>query len=180
MTDETGAIERHDYPDREALAIALAAGIAAGCGRDDTSGVIARVDDSELSADEFYASIPDQLLAVMSLDDQEEALKTLEENQSTSEQEKDAGAAKEEGLQKRQKGAARKLGELGKALEQGVSMGGSQSIAEDAEMLRQILDNLITFSIEQEALFKKVQGLDENAVSHSADIRKQKELRALF
>jgi len=29
MTDKTGAIERHDYPDREALAIALAAGIAA-------------------------------------------------------------------------------------------------------------------------------------------------------
>lgn len=29
MTTETGAIERHDYPDREALAIALAAGVAA-------------------------------------------------------------------------------------------------------------------------------------------------------
>jgi parvulin-like peptidyl-prolyl isomerase len=56
--------------------VCLVAGIAAGCGRDDTSGVIARVDDSELSADEFYASIPGQLLAVMSLDDQEEALKT--------------------------------------------------------------------------------------------------------
>ena len=37
---------------------------------------MARVDGSILSADEFYASIPDQLLAVMSLDDQEEALKT--------------------------------------------------------------------------------------------------------
>jgi len=37
---------------------------------------MARVDDSTLSADEFYASIPGQLLAVMSLDDQEEALKT--------------------------------------------------------------------------------------------------------
>ena len=29
MTAETGAVRRHDYPDREALAIALAAGIAA-------------------------------------------------------------------------------------------------------------------------------------------------------
>jgi len=37
---------------------------------------MASVDGSTLSADEFYASIPDQLLAVMSLDDQEEALKT--------------------------------------------------------------------------------------------------------
>jgi peptidyl-prolyl cis-trans isomerase C len=48
----------------------------AGCGRSDTSGALARVDDSTLSADEFYASIPGQLLAVMSLDDQEEALKS--------------------------------------------------------------------------------------------------------
>jgi hypothetical protein len=37
---------------------------------------MARVDGSVLSADEFYASVPEQLLAVMSLDDQEEALKT--------------------------------------------------------------------------------------------------------
>jgi hypothetical protein len=56
--------------------LCLAVGLAAGCGRDDTSGALARVDGSMLSADEFYASIPDQLLAVMSLDDQEEALKT--------------------------------------------------------------------------------------------------------
>jgi hypothetical protein len=57
-------------------ALCLVAGMAAGCGRDDTSGALARVDGSALSADEFYASIPDQLLAVMSLEDQEEALKT--------------------------------------------------------------------------------------------------------
>jgi hypothetical protein len=52
------------------------AGFGAGCGGDDTSDAIARVDGSVLSADEFYASVPEQLLAVMSLDDQEEALKT--------------------------------------------------------------------------------------------------------
>jgi hypothetical protein len=45
-------------------------GVAAGCGRDDTLEAIARVDDSVLTADEFYASVPEQLLAVMSLDDQ--------------------------------------------------------------------------------------------------------------
>lgn len=56
--------------------LCVAAGLAAGCGRDETSEAIARVDSSVLTADEFYASIPEQLLAVMSLDDQEEALKT--------------------------------------------------------------------------------------------------------
>ena len=56
--------------------LCIAAGLATGCGRDETSEAIARVDSSVLTADEFYASIPEQLLAVMSLDDQEEALKT--------------------------------------------------------------------------------------------------------
>ena len=56
--------------------LCVAAGLAAGCGRDDTSKAVARVDSSILTADEFYASVPEQLLAVMSLDDQEEALKT--------------------------------------------------------------------------------------------------------
>ena len=56
--------------------LCVAAGLAAGCGRDDTSQAIARVNGSILTADEFYASVPEQLLAVMSLDDQEEALKT--------------------------------------------------------------------------------------------------------
>ncbi len=56
--------------------LCVAAGLATGCGRDETSEAIARVDSSVLTADEFYASIPEQLLAVMSLDDQEEALKT--------------------------------------------------------------------------------------------------------
>jgi foldase protein PrsA len=57
-------------------ALCIVAGLSAGCGRTDTSEAIARVDGSVLSADEFYASVPEQLLAVMSLDDQEEALKT--------------------------------------------------------------------------------------------------------
>lgn len=57
-------------------ALCAVAVLATGCGRTDTSEAIARVDGSVLSADEFYASVPEQLLAVMSLDDQEEALKT--------------------------------------------------------------------------------------------------------
>jgi parvulin-like peptidyl-prolyl isomerase len=57
-------------------ALFLAAGLMAGCGNDDHSDAIARVGSSTLTADEFYDSIPEQLLAVMSLDDQEEALQS--------------------------------------------------------------------------------------------------------
>jgi len=47
----------------------------AGCGRQHDREVLARVDGSSLTVKEFYASVPEHLLAVMTLDDQEESLK---------------------------------------------------------------------------------------------------------
>jgi hypothetical protein len=63
---------------RSALLFAVVALSAAtlGCGRRGESEVLARVEGSALTVEEFYASIPEHLLAVMSLDDQEEALRT--------------------------------------------------------------------------------------------------------
>ncbi len=58
------------------MLLCLSAALVAGCGGGDSSEALARVDASVLTVDEFYASVPEQLLAVMSLDDQEEALKT--------------------------------------------------------------------------------------------------------
>ena len=55
--------------------VAVAAGLG-GCGRRGGDEVLARVGGSVLTADEFYASVPEHLLAVMSLEDQEEALET--------------------------------------------------------------------------------------------------------
>lgn len=48
---------------------------AAGCGRQHDREVLARVDGSSLTVKEFYSSVPEHLLAVMGLDDQEESLK---------------------------------------------------------------------------------------------------------
>ncbi len=59
-----------------ALALVLIALLFTACARREDGEAVARVGGSVLSADEFYASIPEQLLAVMSLEDQEEALKT--------------------------------------------------------------------------------------------------------
>ena len=81
---------------------------------------------------------------------------------------------------RKQQNAARKLKELSEQLNQGATAGGAQSIAEDAEMLRQILDNLLKFSLEQEGLFNKIQEGGDGGVNQSEDVRKQKELRVLF
>ena len=56
-------------------AVAAAILAAAGCGRKHDREVLARVDGSSLTVKEFYASVPEHLLAVMTLDDQEESLK---------------------------------------------------------------------------------------------------------
>lgn len=58
------------------LAVVAAALAVVGCGRRGDEDVLARVEDSTLSVEQFYAAIPEHLLAVMSLDDQEEALRT--------------------------------------------------------------------------------------------------------
>ncbi|MCD4690242.1 peptidylprolyl isomerase [bacterium] len=56
-------------------AAALVVGVV-GCGGGGDGSTLARVGSSSLSAAEFYASIPEQHLAVMTLEDQEEALRS--------------------------------------------------------------------------------------------------------
>lgn len=56
-----------------ALTLALAAGLS-GCGGKGDGSAVARVGSSTLSAADFYASIPEQHLAVMTLEDQQEAV----------------------------------------------------------------------------------------------------------
>jgi parvulin-like peptidyl-prolyl isomerase len=62
---------------RSAVILTIVAVVAlGGCGRRSDDEVLAQVEGSALSVSRFYASIPEDLLAVMSLDDQEEALRT--------------------------------------------------------------------------------------------------------
>jgi parvulin-like peptidyl-prolyl isomerase len=90
-------------------ALCVVAGLAAGCGRSDKTEAIARVDGSVLSADEFYASVPEQLLAVMSLEDQEEALKTWIKTELFYKEGLRRGLGEDEGLRRRLKEIEREL-----------------------------------------------------------------------
>jgi hypothetical protein len=106
--------------------------------------------------------------------DQEDALEELEQMNNTDEQGKS-----EQNASKKQKSAAQKMQEMSNAMQQAASSGGS-SDSEDAEMLRQILDNLVTFSFKQENLFDKVESSDVDISQFSKTVRDQKELRRLF
>lgn len=101
-----------------------------------------------------------------------------EKSENASEQEKkDAGKE----ASKKQKSAADKMQQMGEQLEQSSSASSdSESIAEDAEMLRQILDNLVTFSFKQEGLYDALSDKNTAASKTSMSVRKQQELRNLF
>jgi len=59
---------------RASLILVCVALAAASCGGREDRVELARVNSAVLTVDDFYASVPDELRAVMSLDDQEEAL----------------------------------------------------------------------------------------------------------
>ena len=116
-------------------------------------------------------------------DDQQSALDEIGKHQSSeqsssgnmSEQEKQNTSAK-------MNSAAQKMKKLSEGLRQSTAMmsGGGSTIAEDAEMLRQILENLVTFSFKQEELFDKVNNSEFDLNQSSYSVKKQQELRGLF
>lgn len=111
-------------------------------------------------------------------DDQRDALDELQKESGDSQEQKDGNNSKKRSGQK-QKSAAQKMKEMSEQLS--ASDAGGSSVAEDAEMLRQILDNLILFSFKQESLFDKLRSEeDQDASQYSETVRNQKELRGLF
>ncbi|UWX54963.1 hypothetical protein NYZ99_19945 [Maribacter litopenaei] len=115
---------------------------------------------------------------------QSNALEEIRKHQGA-EQSSDSQGMEENANKTRQnqKSAAQKMKEMSEELSKSSISGGSSgsSAAEDAEMLRQILDNLIIFSFKQESLYDKLSVQDREDISHySETVKNQKELRSLF
>ncbi len=121
----------------------------------------------------------DQKTEQAATQNQEEALEELKKENNNA-PEDDGSSETDKEARKQQKRASEKLKELSEGLQQGASGGGAETIAEDAEMLRQILDNLVVFSVEEEMLFNRIQAGGGDPIGRSGDIRKQQQLRQLF
>ena len=108
-------------------------------------------------------------------EDQKSAVNELEKEQNSNNNTNSNASEK-------QKSAAQKMKEMSEELgESSSGASGGSSVTEDAEMLRQILDNLIIFSFKQEALFDKLSAKGEqDASQYSETVRDQNELRGLF
>ena len=114
-------------------------------------------------------------------EDQKEALEELNKFQKEEKPDAELGASqKNTKATQKQQGAAAKMKEMSEALQQASSSGGGSSVAEDADMLRQILDNLITFSFKQESLLDKLNVNGNDLAMYASSVREQQQLRKLF
>ncbi|MGB5942556.1 MAG: DUF4175 family protein [Leeuwenhoekiella sp.] len=84
--------------------------------------------------------------------------------------------------QKKQKSAGNKLQQMGQKMKSSMMQGGSQmeQLEEDVKMLRQVLDNLITFSFEEEDLMEDFRDIDNSSPLYSKKLIKQQVLKENF
>lgn len=100
-------------------------------------------------------------------DDQQKALEDIKED-------------KQEEAKKKQKGAAQKMRQMAETMKSNMQGGASDNDMEDAEVLRQILKNLVSFSFEQESLMKVVEDMRPDHPALSQSLRRQHNLKEMF
>ncbi len=81
---------------------------------------------------------------------------------------------------KNQKNAAQKMKQMGSNMRSQMQMSGGEQQQEDMEMLRQVLDNLVDFSMAQESLMKEFKGINMENPGYSSKLKKQSVLRENF
>ena len=82
--------------------------------------------------------------------------------------------------QQKQKNAAQKMMEMGAKMQQQMGQSSQDALEEDTEMLRQILDNLVVFSFDEEEVMNQFKSIEANHNEYANYLKKQKELRTHF
>lgn len=90
------------------------------------------------------------------------------------------GEQQMETAKKSQKSAAKKMQELSKSMEQAMMTMEGETIDENIDDLRKIVDNLIVFSFEQEDLLDRFSASDMNYAEYPNNLRKQHVLKEYF
>ena len=111
-------------------------------------------------------------------DSLEEAKAGLEQHEQNKDTPQDVNALSK--AKKAQNKSAQKMMQLAQLMTQSMSVGSSQQLSEDIEMLRQILDNLLIFSFEQEDLMTQLNSTTFQQKPFVNHIKKQKSLKTHF
>ena len=113
----------------------------------------------------------------------EELEKSEAEKEASEQQENNSEKPKnqnQKNAQKSQKKAAQKMKEMSKKMQSSMGGGDANQMQEDVEMLRQILDNLVLFSFDQEALMNQFKSIEINNNKYASYLRKQHYLKEHF
>ena len=116
----------------------------------------------------------------MQLEEKNALPDTKSNEEDVKENMKDSKDALEKGkkkkAQKAQKEAIKKLGEIELQLQSMQQSGGEDKPKEDMETLRKILENLVTLSLDQEALMKISQNTPRNSAEFIKIVQQQNKL----
>ncbi len=111
-------------------------------------------------------------------EEQEGASEELEKQEDQEQQ--DGTPQDKSSAQEKQKKAAEKMKQMSKSMQSQMQMDGEESLEEDAEMLRQILDNLLVFSFEEEAIMMEFRKMDDKNPNYARKLRRQNVLKQNF
>lgn len=115
--------------------------------------------------------------------EQQSASEALESNENKSQSGSKQSASPKENMQnaqKSQKNAAKKMKQMAEGLASTMVAATGEQLQEDADMLRQILDNLLLFSFDQEALMYQFEAIVDNHNKYATYLKKQYSLKAHF
>lgn len=110
--------------------------------------------------------------------EQKEASENLEKKEQSQDQQQQQQS--QQNAKKKQKKAAQKMKQLSQQMSQMMAGGAGDQMSEDIEMLRQILDNLVLFSFDQEALMNRFKDIQINHNEYPKNLIKQQNLREHF
>ncbi|WP_248724579.1 DUF4175 family protein [Seonamhaeicola sp. ML3] len=79
-----------------------------------------------------------------------------------------------------QKKSAKKMKQMAAKMQQTMQANGGEQMQEDMEMLRQVLDNLVLFSFDEEALMNNFKSIDVDHSKYASYLRKQHTLKEHF
>jgi hypothetical protein len=148
-------------------------------------------DNSEKKQNQINISFDDIQKELQELDKENKGLKDpLDIPNEKNEQEdikKDLQKATEElskqqtkKAQPKQKSAAAKMKEMSQKMTQSMNAGESEQMQEDAKLLRQLLDNLLAFSFDQERLIKTTNSTQTRSLELNKVLKKQQDLKQQF
>lgn len=115
-------------------------------------------------------------------ENQKEAVEAIDKHEEAGEDPSKEKGRKESDAQakSKQRSAAKLIKEMGQNLGASIASNESSSTSEDAAVLRQLLDNLITFSFKQERIYGDLRKVNIDAALNGNIVKSQQELRDLF